>query len=1185
MANLSEITAGSLVRGIIPNTVVTIIEVKRHGDSIIEVTYKTDDGYLGNELIFQDRAKTLEVISKKHKWNFNGDGKLFRLVSEAYRIRLAHLFDPYLAIHTSNVEPLPHQITAVYGEMLPRQPLRFLLADDPGAGKTIMAGLFIKELMLRGDLKRCLIVCPGSLVEQWADELKSKFDIQFGILTNDFLNSCFGKNPFEQMPLCIARLDKLSRDEELQKLLKNTDWDLIVCDEAHKMSASFFGGEIKYTKRYHLGRLLSKITRHFLLLTATPHNGKEADFQLFMALLDSDRFEGRFRDGVHKVDISDMMRRLVKEELLTFDQKPLFPERVAHTINYPLSDEEAVLYKKVTDYVREEFNRADALTDEGRRGTVGFALTILQRRLASSPEAIYQSLKRRRERLERRLEEERLNKHESEIIRNKIKSKFLTEDEIDEFDDFPYEEIERMEERITDQATAAQTVTELEAEIQRLKELEQIALFVRNSGKDRKWEELSKLLQNTPEMYDKEGNRRKLVIFTEHRDTLNYLADKIRSLLGKNESVVTIHGGMTREERKKAEIAFKHDKDVTVLIATDAAGEGINLQRAHLMVNYDLPWNPNRLEQRFGRIHRIGQKEVCHLWNLVAGETREGEVLHTLLRKLEEESKALQGRVFNVLGKIKFDGQPLRNLLVEAIRYGEKPEVKERLNKVIENALDHEYLKSLIEEKALAKNTMDISKVIEIKEEMERIEARKLQPHFISSFFIEAFKHLGGSIREREQGRYEITRVPSSIRNRDRVIGRSETIPQRYERICFEKSLINVPSKPDAEFICPGHPLLDSTIDVILEKYRYLLKQGTILIDPNDYGEQPRLLFYIEHAIQDGFRIDSEGNRRIVSQRLQFVEIDKNQNVVSAGDAPYLDYQFLEEKDYNLIKPLLTESWLNDDIENIASSYAIQHLVPLHYLEVKKQKEELVNKIRNAVIDRLTKEINYWDRRAEELKLQERAGKMNAKINSAKARQRADELQDRLKKRLEQLNRELELSPKPPQIIGGSLVIPIGLLRKLKGNQAEHEIGIFSANRKEIEIAAMNAVMETEIKLGYLPKDVSDKKIGFDIESKIPGTGKLRFIEVKGRVKGATTVTVTKNEILTALNKPDDFILAIVLIDGDETEVYYVKHPFKREPDFYATSINYDLNELIKNGICMKLDRSDSFETNKEKAN
>jgi superfamily II DNA or RNA helicase len=404
---LEELQPNAAVRGILPDCLVTVIATQWYGSEALDLTYKDPTGRLGNTLLYRHDEPRLDLVEQGRTWSFDGDGSLFRLVSEAHRIRLAHLFDPVLAVHTSQVDPLPHQITAVYDSMLPRQPLRFLLADDPGAGKTIMAGLLMKELIVRGDLQRCLVVCPGSLAEQWQDELYQRFQLPFEILTNDKLEAARTGNWFVENNLVIARLDKLSRDENVQEKLKAPDcrWDLIVCDEAHKLSATFFGGEVKYTKRHRLGQLLSTLTRHFLLMTATPHNGKEADFQLFMALLDGDRFEGRFRDGAHAADVSDLMRRMVKENLLKFDGTHLFPERIAYTVSYKLSDAEARLYKEVTDYVREEFNRAEALQNDKRVGTVGFALTILQRRLASSPEAIYQSLRRRRERLEKKLRE------------------------------------------------------------------------------------------------------------------------------------------------------------------------------------------------------------------------------------------------------------------------------------------------------------------------------------------------------------------------------------------------------------------------------------------------------------------------------------------------------------------------------------------------------------------------------------------------------------------------------------------------------------------------------------------------------------------------------------------------------------------------------------------------------------
>ncbi|MFO0906455.1 MAG: helicase-related protein [Pirellulales bacterium] len=1162
MASLESITRGSIVRGILPDGIVTVSDVRWIGTVAIEATYKDTSGRLGQVLLYRDQEASLEIVESGRPWSFDGDSALFRLVSEANRIRLAYLFDPLLAVHTSLVEPLPHQITAVYGELLERQPLRFLLADDPGAGKTIMTGLFIKELVARGDLQRCLIVCPGNLVEQWQDELDRKFHLPFEILTNDAFEAARTGNWFSENPLAICRLDKLSRDEDAQVKLQQTDWDLVVCDESHKLSATYFGNEVKYTKRYHLGQLLSTLTRHFLLLTATPHNGKEADFQLFMALLDGDRFEGKFREGVHVHNANDMMRRLVKEQLLKFDGTPLFPERRAYTVNYALSDGEAQLYREVTDYVREEFNRAEALENEGRKGTVGFALTILQRRLASSPEAIYQSLRRRRERLEKRLREEQLLKRGGEVGLDLVAGlPMLSEDDLDEFEDAPDSEHEDTEERIVDQASAARTIAELRVEISQLQDLERTALRVRQSGTDRKWDELSRLLQNKTEMFDAEGHRRKLVIFTEHRDTLNYLTEKIRALLGRPENVVIIHGGIGREERRKAEEAFKHDKDVEILVATDAAGEGINLQRAHLMVNYDLPWNPNRLEQRFGRIHRIGQTEVCHLWNLVAKDTREGEVYQRLLEKLDEERKALGGQVFDVLGQLTFEERPLRELLLDAIRYGDKPEVRARLFTVVDKALDRDHLRELVEGRALTQDSMDVSRVQRIREDMERADARRLQPHFIASFFIEAFKLLGGTIHERESNRYEIKHVPAVVRNRDREIGRGSPVLPRYERIAFDKTLINVTGKPLAAFVCPGHPLLDATIDVVIERHRDLLKRGAILVDDTDESTEPRALLYLEHSIQDA-RLDRAGNRRVVSKRLQFVNVDASGHVTSAGPAPYLDYRPPTDAETAALSSLAHPDWIREKLESQAMDHAAIHLVPSHLGEVRRRKEELLDKTRAAVQDRLTKEINYWDHRAATLKDQELAGKVNAKVNSGIARQRADDLTARLQKRLVEIDQERKLSALPPVVLGGAMIVPIGMLRKL-GASASDTPPTFAQETDESELRAMQAVIDVERQLGFVPRDVSILDLGYDIESSIPGTGLLRFIEVKGRARGAKTVTITRNEILTGLNKPESFILAIVLHDADDSEPLYVREPFDQEPDFRATSVNFDLNKLL----------------------
>jgi len=440
------------------------------------------------------------------------------------------------------------------------------------------------------------------------------------------------------------------------------------------------------------------------------------------------------------------------------------------------------------------------------------------------------------------------------------------------------------------------------------------------------------------------------------------------------------------------------------------------------MVNYDLPWNPNRLEQRFGRIHRIGQTEVCHLWNLVAKDTREGEVYLRLLEKLDDERSALGGQVFDVLGRLTFEDRPLRDLLLEAVRYGDDPEVKARLSQVVDKALDRQHLRELVEDRAL-------------------------------------------------------------------------------------------------------------THDSILE-----------------------------HAIQDA-RTDRAGNRRVVSKRMQFVEIDAGGQASNAGPAPYLDYRPLTADELEAMNSFQAPDWIMRNLESMAMEHAALHLVPQHLGELRHRKAELIDKTKAAVQDRLTKEINYWDHRAAQLKDQELAGRVNAKLNSGLARQRADELAGRLQKRLTELQQESKLSALPPVVLGGAMIVPAGLLRTLSGKPTA--VPTFAQDTERSEMLAMNAVMQAEQRLGYVPRDVSDQNLGYDVESSIPGTGTLRFIEVKGRVLGAKTVTITKNEILTALNKPDDFYLAVCLVDGDRVDVRYVRRPFEKEPDFQATSVNYDLVMLL----------------------
>lgn len=1174
MLLLEDLKPGLPLVGLEPASIATIAAVVPIGDGAVQVFYRTPDGNTKERLLGRADQPNLSIATAERPWSFDGDGAAFQLTCEAKRIDLAFLFDPMMAVHTSNVDPLPHQITAVYESMLPKQPLRFVLADDPGAGKTIMAGLYIRELIMRADAQRILIVAPGSLVEQWKEELSLKFGLEFQIYSQEMDSSVPGRNAFEEQKQLIVRLDQLSRSEEegpnirvpgpVQQKMLDAGWDLVIFDEAHKLSAHYFGTKLEKTARYRLAERLGARTRHLLLMTATPHNGKEDDFQLFLSLLDSDQFYGRSRgDAAHKVDTSDLMRRMVKEALVKFDNTPLFPERRAYTVNYKLSDVEAALYEAVTDYVKTEMGKADNLTGS-RKGSVGFALTALQRRLASSPEAIYQSLRRRKDRLESRLREEKLGQRGRRSLAETLAN--APEDD----DDLTADEQERLEETLVDDATAANSIAELESEILLLKDLEQKAKAVVASGKDRKWDELSRILQKSPEMLDISGRQRKLIIFSEHRDTLNYLHEKIAGVLGNHDAVVTIHGGTNRDERRKTQTLFRSDPEIRVLIATDAAGEGVNLQNANLMVNYDLPWNPNRLEQRFGRIHRIGQTEVCHLWNLVARETREGEVYHRLLEKLEVESQALQGRVFDILGEV-FEETSLKDLLIQAIRYGDLPETRANLTRTVDQALGHDHLRSLLDRNALAQETMSVERLYTIRDDMEKAEARRLQPFFVRAFFMKAFEQLGGSIYPRELGRFEITHVPTAIRERDRrITGRSKSDPEpvlkRYDRVCFEKNAVRPTEKPGlqrATLLHPGHPLMLSISDLILEQHANLLRQGAVFVDPSEDGIEPWLMFLITHEIKSGDGV-------VLSKRLQFVRVNPDGTTSFAGWAPHLDLEPLAESERPLVKDILEASWIRADQEQKAVALAASTLVPEHFREVHDRRIAHVDKTLTAVHERLTGEIAFWSDRWLKLKEDAEAGR-DLRLSVENARRTVADLEGRLENRKRQLQSMRHVVNGTPIVLGGALVIPAAVMHRLRGD--DDAVPAFSANavaRSRIERIAMDAVRKREESAGCRVVDVSAQKCGWDLTSHPPAIdGKYpesRHIEVKGRVKGAATITVTRNEILCAFNQGDKFVLAIVFVNEDDScdGPFYVRRPFDDEPGWDVSSINYNVSNLLQ---------------------
>ena len=1155
--NTEGFKSGIRISGLVAGQTVKIIAVEQTGE-MFNVVYQDDSGRIEARLISFDDVSNLNV-DDEIRWSFDGDGKGFRLASEARRIELAHLFDPFAAVQTATIQPLPHQIDAVYGRLLPMQPLRFLLADDPGAGKTIMSGLYIRELILRGDLDRCLIIAPGSLVEQWQDELFDKFGLSFDIMSRDMIESARTGNPFAERNHLIVRLDQLSRNEDLQTKLESTDWDLIIFDEAHKMSAHLYGDEVKTTLRYRLGQVAREHTRNLLLLTATPHNGNNDDFNLFLALLDPDRFVGKLRND--KVpDVTDIMRRLVKENLLTFEGKRLFPPREAVTVKYDLSPEEMQLYEAVTMYVQEGMNRAQQMESgaEKRRGmAVGFALAALQRRLASSPHAILESLRRRRERLAKELTDAQRSGSFSGVRTN------IQVDERDDFDsdDYDGEELEKFEDEAIEGAVLATSLGELEKEVAELQLLENLARILRSSGVDRKWNELSSILQSKE--FDSGVEPRKIIIFTEHRDTLSYLHERITTLLGSDDAVVVIHGGVNRDMRRRVQESFRNDPKTRILLATDAAGEGVNLQRANLMVNYDIPWNPNRIEQRFGRIHRIGQTQICYLWNLVANETREGRVFERLFEKIEQQKQVYGDQIYDCLGDAQIN-RALQELLIKAIQDETDPMAQSWVDDVIDAEIGNR-LKAVMDERALSENVLDDSSISGIKHQMEAALARKLQPGFIEAFVKASLEDVGGRITGRESGRFQISRVPAEVRSRQREVQAGGHIQTEYERVTFDKDYLVVEGSPlRAELVCPGNPLLSGLVATIYDKYRATMQSGVTLLDDSDLSDRFRVLVALEHTISDGRMIN--GQRKIVSRRFQFVEVDDRGEISDPGPEPYLNYRPLSESEHLLVSGISTD-WANSGIDDVARNWATSYLAGPHHADVSQIVEARVERVRAAVRQRLDSEIRYWDLRAEELKSQELQGK-KPRLNSGRARTRADELESRKGQRLRELDQESDLINHAPVVVTAAIIISQGMLNRLSG---KIDSVIDPEVARETDRRAVEAVMKAEREINRIPEEQDHNNPGFDILSTDPATGTMYFIEVKGHRPGTPEIHVSASQIRKAKMNPERFRLVIVKVPNEDHGIpavrYYVKPFDGYEPHFAQTYVPLKVVDLEPYGL------------------
>jgi superfamily II DNA or RNA helicase len=758
--------------------------------------------------------------------------------ADALRMRLAYTFDPHYAVSVTQVDLLPHQVDAVYRYILSQPQVRFLLADDPGLGKTIMAGLVLKELKARGLVRRTLVVVPAHLMDQWERELREWFREDFTRLDRSAIRGLNAQGFFERNPQILTSMD-FARQEEFRELLRRQVWDFVIVDEGHKLSATRYGRKISKTKRYQLGEALSERCSHILLLTATPHRGDDEAYFLLLNLLHPRMFAraDHLKEVARGKGLPFVLRRS-KEQVTDLQGNRLFKRREVKTLSVTLTDAERRLYEAVTAYVRRWYGAVSGRTDRRSRN-VALALTVLQRRLSSSLFAVRESLRRRREKLQNLLREweRRLEEEEALPILDEETWEDLTEQTAGEWESFQ-EKLEGV--------TAAQTPEELRQEMEEIEDLIRLAQEAEQAGEEAKVNELRRVLEERLRHHPDE----KLIVFTEFKDTLLALERKFEKEWGF--PVAVIHGQMSLQQRIEQERYFR-DK-VQVLIGTDAAGEGLNLQFARLMVNFDLPWNPNRLEQRMGRIHRYGQKRDCYVFNMLYPETREGEVLARILEKLERMRERLGDSVYDVIGRL-MEGVRLDELIMNAVLRGDTAEVEQVIEVDLEQRLE-EYRRAL-QENALAGHYIDLSTVLAGDRDSRQ---KRLVPWDVERFIQIALPLIGGRCERdpRRSGVFQVE-VPRTFLRQYNLSYESFA---RGVRVAFERK---VARDHGVEFFAPGHPVLEVLLDHFLNKSRPVL--GVFSHPKGKEG----ILWVLRTRVQDG-----EG--RSVLERLLALFWDAREN-------------------------------------------------------------------------------------------------------------------------------------------------------------------------------------------------------------------------------------------------------------------------------------------------------------------
>lgn len=1112
----------SVVRGTLFSERVQIISVSEMGNSYKLIGKGLTTGQFYDPILTEEQLSSLEIISGELK--FNGDPEKFRLGIEALRLGLAYEYDPYFTLSIAKVDPLPHQLEAVYDYFLKLPRIRFLLADDPGAGKTIMAGLLIKELKIRGLIDRVLIVTPANLTFQWQRELKDRFRENFEIVRGEVLRTNYGINPWQEKNRVITSVSWVSRIEDAKDSLLRSQWDLIIVDEAHKMSA--YSSE-KKTLAYQLGEELSSMTDHYLLMTATPHKGDPENFCLFLRLLDKDVYGDvkSLEEAMREREAPFYLRRL-KEALVTFPDpdtgvvKALFTKRFVSTTEFKIDDDELDFYDALTRYVDDQSIKA-SLDNSVRGRALGFTMALLQRRFASSIYAVRRTLERMRNRRQKILDDP--VGYREELIMKRLP---------DDFDELPEEEQEQIIENL-EGVVASVDPQALREEITELNKLIDQAKILEKREVESKLIKLKEVLTQHGIFRD---SNMKLLIFTEHKDTLDFLAGDGKDerpygkLLEWGLTVTQIHGGMkigdrdTSGTRIYAEREFK--ESVQIMVATEAAGEGINLQFCWFMINYDIPWNPVRLEQRMGRIHRYGQEKDCLIFNFVTTNTREGRVLQKLFDRISLIENDLDpnrtGKVFNVIGEV-FPSNLLEKMLRDMYSHNLTEDViKNRIIEQVDTTKFKKITDSTLE--GLAKRELNLSaivgKSIEAKE-------RRLVPEVVEDFFLQSSSFVGISPKETLKGshKFRIGKIPSRlIRIGEKLEPRFGKLGKEYKQITFDKKY--VVEDPTLEWITPGHPLFESVRDDIYESVQDDLISGVVFYDL--HTKIPYFLDVFTASIEDG--------RRNVLHKKLFV-VQRNESSIDSIKQPtiFLDLS-LAPKGTSI--PLISFTPKAEDSERILVEKALQPFLE----EIRVGREKEIDTIAKHMEISLTELINRQNLRYADLMEQREKGDQSNLIaaNLKMTEDRIDELNRRLDTRRNELKQERNCHPADIKHIGRAIVLP----------HPEQKTPSIAEMVKddEIEKIAVQEAIKFEESRGWKVESVEKENKGFDLISRKPHpedpqtSVEVRFIEVKGR-SAVGEIALTTNEYKTAERLKEDYWLYVVFNCATKPELYAINNP------------------------------------------